>query len=83
MEYLQVLNDLASVIKKALKNEWISASLFKIGPFTRNVSKLYINGWPCIVNAEDKEYLLLSMKRLNELASVIREALENEGILAS
>ena len=36
-----------------------------------------------IGNAENKEYLLLSMKRLNELASVIIEALENEGILAS
>ena len=50
---------------------------------TRCVPKFYINGWSCIVNAEDKEYLQLSMKRLNELASVIREALENEGILAS
>ena len=50
---------------------------------TRCVPKFYINGWSCIVNAEDKEYLLPSMKRLNELASVIREALENEGILAS
>ena len=47
------------------------------------VSKLYVNGWSCIVNTEDKEYLLLSMKRLNELASVIRKALENEGILVS
>ena len=50
---------------------------------TRCVPKFYINGWSCIVNTEDKEYLLLSMKRLNELASVIREALENNGILAS
>ena len=37
---------------------------------------VYINGWSCIVNAEDKEYLQLSMKRLNELANVIREALK-------
>ena len=49
---------------------------------TRCVPK-FIKRWSCIVNTEDKEYLLLSMKRLNELASVIREALENEGILAS
>ena len=48
---------------------------------TRCVPKIY--GWSGISNAENKEYLLLSMKRLNELASVIREALENEGILAS
>ena len=45
---------------------------------TRCVSKLYVNGWSCIVKVEDKEYLQLNVKVLNELASVIGKALKNE-----
>ena len=41
---------------------------------TKCVSKLYINGWPCIVNTEGKEYLQLNVNVLNELASVIKKA---------
>ena len=51
---------------------------------TRCVSELYVNGWSyfCINvllrNIEDMEYLQLNVKVLNDLASVIRKALENE-----
>ena len=51
---------------------------------TKRVSELYANGWSyfCINvllrNIEDMEYLQLNVKVLNDLASVIRKALENE-----
>ena len=51
---------------------------------TKSVSELYANGWSyfCINvllrNIEDMEYLQLNVKVLNDLASVIRKALENE-----
>ena len=40
------------------------------------LSKLYIIGWSCFVNVEDKESLQLNVKVLNELACVIRKALK-------
>ena len=51
---------------------------------TRCVSELYVNGWSCFCinillrNEEDMEDLRLNVKVLNDLASVIRKALENE-----
>ena len=59
---------LSFMLRRETQTDGFRQVLFKIDPFTRNVSKLYINGWPCIVNAEDKEYLQLKVKVLNKLA---------------
>ena len=59
---------LSFMLRRETQTDGFRQVLFKIDPFTRNVSKLYINGWLCIVNAENKEYLLSKVKVLNELA---------------
>ena len=51
---------------------------------TRCVSELYVNGWSCFCinvllrNVEDMEDLQVNVKVLNELASAIGKALQNE-----